>query len=451
MKKLLLSVAVLLVNGTVFAQWTAQSTGFSATSRGLVDIEVVSPQVVWGLAYDGAAGMDIQEFTRTTNGGTTWTPGIIDVGNAAWRINNLCPVNATTAWVSAIDLTGGTNAPTPGGIWKTTDGGLSWVQQNSSAFVGTGSFINGVYFWDANEGFAFGDPILNNKIECYKTTDGGATWTTITTVPTMVGGASAEYNYNNGNVFVGNSIWLPTNKGKILRSTDKGATWAKLNSPLSDFGSAAVNGRLYFSDANNGVLLGTTDSGSTYKLYTTSNGGISWVTPAGNYAGGFNRILSYIPGTTTIVATGISATSPAVPGSSYSSNNGTSFTQIDTGTQRGAVTFINGTTGWCSGFTASPSSGGVFKYTGAALSNEVFTAGSNMIAFPNPTSGSLQIQAEKGINQVNVYDVLGKQVFTKNFNAVTNADLDLSALGNGAYILKATSESGIQSIKIMKN
>ena len=104
MKKLLLTVSLIGLTSVLNAQWTSQATGFSDASRGLGEIRIVNANTVWGIAYDGSGlGTDIQEFTRTTDGGNSWTPGIIDVGNLTLKITNISPVSATTAWVGAFD------------------------------------------------------------------------------------------------------------------------------------------------------------------------------------------------------------------------------------------------------------------------------------------------------------------------------------------------------------
>jgi len=129
MKKLLLCFSLIALTSTINAQWTSQATGFSAASRGLSEIKIVDANTVWGIAYDGSGlGLDIQEFTVTTNGGASWNPGIINVGNTALQITNVSPVSGTTAWVGAFDATDGL-----GGVFKTSDGGLTWEQQNCSA------------------------------------------------------------------------------------------------------------------------------------------------------------------------------------------------------------------------------------------------------------------------------------------------------------------------------
>ena len=449
MKKLLLLFTLLLVNVTMNAQWTDQSTGFEEVSRGLLDIYPVDANVVWAIGYDGSGGgAEVQEFTRTTNGGGAWTAGLIDVGNTLLTITNIVAVNETTAWVGAFDQTDGL-----GGVFKTSDGGVTWEGQNTDAYITpTLSWFNAVHFWNANEGITLGDPTAT-EFEIFRTTDGGLTWTA--PAPTSLPNpSSGEYGYNGGVVAAGNTLWFTTNKGKLYRTSDRGLTWTKLNGPagITDFGSAAVNARVYFSNDTNGVILGTTDSGATYKFFTTTNGGTTWSAGV-TYTGGFNRILAYIPGTTTIVATGISATAPAVPGSAFSNDNGVTWTPIDTGTQRGAVAFVNSTTGWCSGFTTNSTVGGVSKYTGPDLSVDSVNAKLKISATPNPTTGFLKLSTTiDTINQVTVFDLLGKQVYNSKFTSLNEVNVDLSSLQVGAYLVKATSDTGLtETIKIMKN
>ncbi|PDS26522.1 T9SS type A sorting domain-containing protein [Flavobacterium branchiophilum] len=444
MKKTLLLFIVILANNLANAQWTTQNTGFAVASRGINEIRIVDADNVWALAYDGSVlTNNVQEFTRTTNGGTTWTSGVINVSNTDLKITNISPVSGTTAWVGAFDNVNGL-----GGVWKTTDGGNTWTQQNASAYTTSGvSWFNAVHFYNANTGITFGDPLSNGKFEIYKTTDGGATWTAITTVSA----ASGEYGYNGGLVAAGNSLWFTTNKGKLLRTTDMGATWTKLNTPLSDFGATAVNGRAYFSDDNNGVILGTTNSGTTIKLWKTTNGGSTW--DAGTtYTGGYNRLLSYIPGTNTLVATGASTTAPAVPGSAYSNDNGTTWTSIDTGTQRGYVAMLNSTTGWCGGFNTSSTVGGIFKYSGVALATNDFEKTSNVIScYPNPSKNLIHVDAKEAIESLSIFDIVGNQIYTSKSLINNNSSIDISNFSNGVYFLKvALQNNSLQTIKIIK-
>lgn len=447
MKKLLLTFSLITLTSISNAQWTSQATGFSDASRGLSQIKIVDANTVWGMAYDGSGlAANVQEFTRTTNGGISWTSGLIDVGNTVWELNNISPVSATTAWVSAINnITGDANIGV-GYIYKTSDGGVSWASQCETCFQVAGtSFLNGVYFFNDNVGVAYGDP-EGVEYEIYRTIDGGATWTRVpgANIPNPLTG---EYGYNNTPVASGGTLWFPTNKGRLYRTVDQGATWTVSQAPLLDFGSTAQSGTAVFSDANNGLLLKNVVAGAvTTRTYaTTTNGGTTWSATAPFT--GTRFILNYIPGTTTIVAT-----SAAVPvGTSISTNNGATWTEVEALEQRGASAFLNGSTGWCAGFSTDPLTDGVFKLTGP-LGTENFENSNTFKVYPNPANSVITIAAAANLDSylLTVTDVTGKTIMTKTLNGIEST-LDISSLSSGAYFFELRSDNTKEVVKILKN
>ncbi|HQA73059.1 T9SS type A sorting domain-containing protein [Flavobacterium sp.] len=437
MKKILLSLSFLLAGFATNAQsWVEQASGFNDASRGISQFSIVNANTVWALAYNGAdTTVNIQEFTKTTDGGANWSPGIIDLGDSLLEINNIIAVDETNAWVSALIPADGN-----GVVFRTYDGGLNWIQQNSLGFQTSGeSFINGVHFFDANNGLSYGDP-EGGEFEMYTTTDGGENWTRVpgANIPNPLSG---EYGYNGGNVFVGSTCFLVTNKGRILKSTDMGLTWSVSQAPVTDFGSAAQSARLSFSSATNGCMLKTI--GTNYTFYTTTNGGTSW--SAGTPFTGLYRVLTYVPGTNTIVAT---SAATAASGSAYSSDNGVTWTSIDSGAQRGIAAFFNGSTGWCAGFNQDASTGGVFKLSGT-LSNNQFTS-TKFSVYPNPSSSNITISSELDSYKLRVIDVTGKVMINKELNGLEN-NIDVSSFSNGLYFFEINAGNNTETIKIIKN
>lgn len=440
MKKLLLLTAFASFSFANAQTWITQNTGFTAPSRGIDEIIALDANIVWAKAYDGSgAGAEVQEFTLTTDGGTNWTPGIIDVSDAALGINNICPINATTAWVSAVNPTDGSGSC----IYKTSDTGGTWEQQNGSGFSSPGSFVNFVHFFDANNGFAAGDPVGTPlEFEIWTTTDGGNNWTQVpgANIPNPLN--ATEYGLNGGNVVIENKITLVTNKGRLLHSSDMGLTWTISQAPLTDFGGTAQSGRLAFSTATNGCLLKT--AGTTYTFYTTTDGGVTW--SAGTPFTGSHRLLSYIPGSSTIVGT-----SQAAPvGSSYSIDNGVTWTTIDTTAQRGVTEFVNGNTGWSAGFSTSATVGGIFKLDGT-LANTDFAAAATFKVYPNPATSNVMITTVDGdAYRLSVTDLSGKVVMNRSLSGMEN-NLDVSALSGGVYFFTLNTENKTETIKIIKN
>jgi hypothetical protein len=149
--------------------WIIQNSGFWDISRGIRFLDAVNENVAWATGYDGTGGGVYETiFTRTTNGGDLWEADIIFM-DEGYSFGNICGLDdGETAW-GAIFSTGAQDENC--GIYKTTDGGDSWIHQ----FEGPYSFANNVWFFDENEGVALGDT-LDDYFEIYTSDDGGDTW-----------------------------------------------------------------------------------------------------------------------------------------------------------------------------------------------------------------------------------------------------------------------------------
>ncbi|NUM71431.1 MAG: hypothetical protein HUU43_11315, partial [Ignavibacteriaceae bacterium] len=102
--------------------WAIQNSGFTQASRGINHMSVVDANNVWAQAYDGVSTSNyIVQYTRTTNGGTTWTPISISGYSSGWGSAMINAVSGSTAWVALFNASSG-----GGRILKTTDGGTSW-------------------------------------------------------------------------------------------------------------------------------------------------------------------------------------------------------------------------------------------------------------------------------------------------------------------------------------
>jgi photosystem II stability/assembly factor-like uncharacterized protein len=454
MKKLLLLSVALSVCALSNAQWAVQGLGITQPSRGVSNIKIIDRNTVWiELSELTQEGNRLQQFSKTIDGGVTWKYGTINISRPTYIVSNLFPVSATTAWVTANSPAGNS-----GGIWKTTDGGITWIAQNTVGYKSTGSFINGVHFFDANNGISYGDPV-SGIFEVYKTSNGGTTWTTVSGF-SLPGALSGEFGYIK-DIAAGNSFWFITNKGKIYRTTDKGLTWIKLNTPVSDLTEVGVN--IAFSDNNNGIIYQEiyNQNNIDQYIYKTSNGGTTWSTRQRvdtKYVNDF----SYIPGTTTLVGVETIFTSPntAVSETGFSNDNGITWTKIDTAPKPGklVLSFFDRNTGWAGGINTSVSDG-IFKYTGPSIVGTSlvindFNSTTEFSVFPNPTKGNIKLYSTKNtISNVTVYNMLGKEVHNAKFNNLSNdVNVDLSTINNGVYFMKATAENGVvQTIKIIKN
>ena len=421
------------------ANWTMQASAFP-TPRAIRDIDITSATNAWAIGFDlSAASAPVQDFTRTTNGGTTWTSGTIP-NIPTWEFSNISAVDANTAWVAFFNNVSSTNQ-SGGRIYKTTDGGLTWTQQATTAFTSPSSFLNIVHMFDANNGWAQGDPV-NGEFEMYTTTNGGTTWTQVpgANIPNPL--STSEYGTVDVYTTVGNNvIYFGTNAGRVFKSTDGGLNWTvTANTTLTGIDNLA------FRDANNGIITEGSD------MMRTTNGGTTWTQVA--YTGDFYGYdLKFVPGTgNTYVSTGAS-TAPG-SGSSYSKDGGNTWVAFDN-LPLLAVDFLNPTVGFAGSLNSSATVGGIFKFNGTVISginNSEFSKA--VMVYPNPSNGVFAIEmpaSSESVATINVTDALGRVVYnkTEKLNGAYNGQIDLSNLGNGIYMLNIKTGENISLRKLV--
>lgn len=420
--------------------WSEKATGFTAANRTLSSISIVNTSVIWAIALDNSAAPDytIKEFTKSTDGGETWTPGTINLGanTSGLGITSISAISDQIAWISAAP-----DVSDFGGVWKTTDGGLTWTKQTTALFNNPiDSYTSFVHFWDASNGVTGGDT-ENGTFEIYTTSNGGNNWNRVigANIPSSLVG---EMGYVGVTSVVGNIFWFGTSAGRIFKSIDKGLSWTVTQTPSNNFNLGLD--RFTFSDANNGLFM---DHNNTTTLYKTTDGGNNWtsITTPGFY----KTNIAYIPGTSTVIAG--AAANPF--SSSYSTDNGSTWTTIDSGVFHGTLAFLNDSFGFSAGINTNATTGGISKFAGLPLKTPSFEADKQIAAYPNPTNGILKINSNNSlIKEVSVYDLLGKEVFNSKFSPLNNVNLDLNSLQAGNYILKTTSDSGkTETTKILKN
>ena len=106
--------------------WVEQASGFWEPSRGINYIHVVDENIVWASGYDGSGSQTpVQEFTKTVNGGELWEADVIGSAPDDGDIAMIFALDDMTAWVSI-------HSGNPQGIWKTSDGGDTWVHQDTA-------------------------------------------------------------------------------------------------------------------------------------------------------------------------------------------------------------------------------------------------------------------------------------------------------------------------------
>src|SRR5690606_6407918 len=401
-------------------------------------VTIADENTSWALASEYTSDNYLKEFTKSVDGGENWIAGTINLGVADNELGTLSisAVSATTAWVAAYSR----NGTTLGGIWKTTDGGLTWNQQTTASY-GLSSFPNIVHFFDANNGITTGDPV-SGEFEIYITSNSGANWTAVpaNNIPDALAG---EYGFNTWYDASTNTFWFGTTLGRIFMSPDRGNTWSVYQSNMT---GDLNNNWLSFSlsDDNTGTLFTLQNGVLTSKI--TTDGGITFndFTASGDF--GISEI-EYIPNTSILFAN-LRINDPELK-FSYSLDNGSNFSVGDTGILRNNVTFFSQTMGIAGGISSA--SGGIFKYnpnnTLVLSTHNPENTENTLLVYPNPTTDRLNIKSNLPIHKVEILSLQGKvlNTFTKELKA-----LNVDALQSGLYLVKAYTNAGASSIRFIK-
>jgi photosystem II stability/assembly factor-like uncharacterized protein len=336
---------------------------------------------------------------------------------------SVAAVDANNAYVAQINQV--TNSG--GYIYHTTDGGNNWSRVGEGQiFTAQNSFVTSIYFWNAVDGIVMGDPV-NGVFEIYRTTDAGNTWTAVPSANIPVAMPS-EWLFPKSYDIVDSTIWFGTNQGRVFKSSDRGLHWsattlgepgytlvAFLDDKMTGFGEILSSATSYFN---------TYDGGETWTAFTPTG-------PAYPF-------IQAIPGTNYLVSAG--SVLNGMEGSSYSSNLGHNWTTIDTagrGTTDGYfwITFHDIYTGYASGFTQSPTVGGIYKWNPEILGISKHTAESGLHVYPNPASDKVWVTGVAPGTILDLYDSEGRALES----ITTNSDktvMNISTLTKGLYFLK---------------
>lgn len=221
-------------------------------------------------------------------------------------------------------------------VFKTIDGGLTWVEQLNNSMLNNNYYFRNIEFLDENIGFL---GTLNGTF--FKTIDGGANWTEVIISPNPPAICGLEV-AGESTIYGCGAYFEPAH---IIKSTDKGITWTFID--MSAYANALVevtfldeqNGFASGRDDNGGVVLKTTDGGLTWtKIYNT------------NTSGEYVWKLQVLFNNSNVIFGAVFATSPN-PGKLIKSSDGgitwSSFDAPESGIE--AVGFISENRGWMGG------------------------------------------------------------------------------------------------------
>jgi photosystem II stability/assembly factor-like uncharacterized protein len=222
------------------ATWEKLETG---VERNLLGISFGNDRV-------GVAVGDYGTIVRTTDGGTTWTkvPLPEDIPLPEEIAEIIEPGDVLLYDVEFIDAERAWIVGEFGVIFATTDGGQSWVAQQSN--IETTLF--GVSFADSQNGWAVGlEQVMLH------TTDGGQSWGEQRTAGRQ-GFVLGIYDV----AVDGNYGWAIGDSGLLLQSTDAGRTWKQVELPIQVAanwfrGIAMTPGAVGYIVGSEGLILST--------------------------------------------------------------------------------------------------------------------------------------------------------------------------------------------------
>jgi len=229
---------------------------------------------------------------KTTDAGESWFPVPIPVRRADGHIHTLIVDPGSPDTLYAVESSG---------IWKTTDGGETWRER-----------LDGIDPCHQNIGGLVMDPsdpdtlyaATNAAWSCevtgavYKTTDGGDSWTNISSSLSIPPGARiSEMDANNSEIYVSVTDKAAWQGGKLFHSTDDGATWDE--SEFLQPADTSVS-RIYMNpDDPEEVWIGLFNIYNIgmegLGLFVTYDGGTTWQPVHSFHPGGGVNLLTKSP------------------------------------------------------------------------------------------------------------------------------------------------------------
>ena len=179
---------------------------------------------------------------KTDNGGVTFTPIFDDQGSYSIGCLALAPTDPDIVWVGTGENNSQRSVSYGDGVYKSVDGGQSWQKMGLERSLHVGKILVHPTDPDIVYVAAMG-PLWGPGGDrgVYKTTDGGTTWQAVLTIDENTGVVDLAMDPRDPDVLYASSyqrrrhIWTLINGGPgsgIHKTTDGGATWTELTSGL---------------------------------------------------------------------------------------------------------------------------------------------------------------------------------------------------------------------------
>lgn len=254
------------------------------------------------------AGGTHNTWVRSVNNGKVFQTGQVPADGAELDFRGVMALDGDIAWL----MSAGESAKGQTRIYKTVNGGKDWVLEYQP--VQPGIFLDGIRFWDASNGIAFGDPVLGHFF-ILLTHDGGRHW-----VPLALSSGPAANPGEGAFAASGSSLvtrpggyaWIGTggtNGGRVFNTRNYGKSWTTASTSLQSDTSSGIFGLLFLNE-NLGFAVG----GDYRKIHqvqvnaaNTGDGGKTWQNSRQN-PDGLEEGIAWIQARNQLIAVGPSGT-----------------------------------------------------------------------------------------------------------------------------------------------
>lgn len=253
---------------------------------------------------------------KTLDGGATWTVLTDQAETSAIGAVAVDPTNDQIVYAGTGEANYANHSRYGVGILKSTDGGATWTLYGKDTFGGrTFSKIvidpsnTQVLYASvaAAGGFpekagAKGHPLRSGPMGVFKSTDGGVSWTQLTNgLPNQAGTDIAIVSSTPNVLFAAIGRPFGATENGVYKSTDSGASWTKLAGGLPSSNLGRISVATAPSDPNRVYALvvnrcdASGNGASTLGAYKSVNGGTSWTSmPIGSFQATYGWFLCAI-------------------------------------------------------------------------------------------------------------------------------------------------------------
>jgi len=232
---------------------------------------------------------------KTTNAGVTWTP-VFD-SEASYSIGDVAidPNNPDVVWVGTGENVSGRHVGWGDGVYKSTDAGKSWTNMGLKTSEHIGKIL--IDPRDSNVVYVAAEGPLwtaGGERGLYKSSDGGDSWKLILEIDENTGITDIEFSPANPDVIYAAAyerrrhVWglmAGGPNGGIYKSTDAGNNWHKKENGLPEGDVGKIG--LAVTSANPGLVYATIEADEENKgFYRSTDQGESWTKKNSYISGG---------------------------------------------------------------------------------------------------------------------------------------------------------------------